>query len=115
MSNATTETCQSIRMIDRKTEYVIEALIPCSTCGSIEITMADGELKLFVRGKDNNDQVCVHTWSIKEGVHVEGITCEYKNDMLYIRMPKSDARHPREIQYTKKIDITPCGCGHDSK
>ena len=110
MSSCASETCQSLQMVDRKSEYVIEAHIPCGSCQTIRIALAGGEIKLSVLPKNANDWVPVHSWSIEEGVHIENMTSEYKNETLFIRLPKSDAHHGRPLQYTETIDITPtCG------
>lgn len=110
MSSCASETCQSLQMVDRKTEYVIEAHIPCGSCQMIRIFMGNGEIKLSVLPKECSDWVPVHSWSIEEGVHIENMTSEYKNETLFIRLPKADVQHGRPLQYTETIDITPlCG------
>lgn len=110
MSSCASETCQSLQMVDRKTEYVIEAHIPCGSCQQMRIELADNEIKLSIQPKGSNDFVPVHSWSVEEGVQIENMTSEYKNETLFIRLPKSDAHHGRPLQYTETIDITPlCG------
>lgn len=107
MSSCASETCQSLQMVDRKSEYVIEAHIPCSSCRMIQIALANGEIRLSVLPKDSNDLVPVHSWKVEEGVHIENMTSEYKNETLFIRLPKSETQHGRPLQYTEMIEITP--------
>ncbi|MDO4585771.1 MAG: Hsp20/alpha crystallin family protein [Planctomycetia bacterium] len=111
MSSATSELCQSLQMIDRKTEYVIEAHIPCANCQSMQLVLADGKLSLSVQPKESQDFVPIHSWEIEEGVHIENMTAEYKSETLFIRLPKADVKHGRPLQYTETIDITPVACG----
>lgn len=107
MTCCATEMCQSLQMIDRKSEYVIEAKIPCDSCQSMQIGLADNKICLSVLPTDASDWVPVHSWSVEAGVHIENMTSEYKDGTLFIRLPKSDAHHGRPLQYTETIEITP--------
>ena len=104
--SATADLCQSLQMVDRKTEYVLEAQIPCSTCRSIQIDLGKGMLNLGIFPKDGGSLVPIHSWDIESGVHVENMTVEYKNGTLFLRLPKS-TESPRPLQYTEAIELTP--------
>ena len=110
MSTATVELCQSLQMMDRKTDYVLEAVSPCSSCKYIQIGLCSEELKLGVFPKDGDSVVPIHSWKIENDIHIEGMTAEYKNGTLFIRLPKSETQHPRPLQYCETIEITPLAC-----
>ena len=107
MSSTTSKLCQSLQMVDHKTEYLIEAGIPSTCRKNIQINIANDMIQLSVMPKDGSEYEPIQQWEIEEGVHIEGMTTEYKNETLFIRLPKTDAQHSRPIQYTESIEITP--------
>ncbi|MDO5567030.1 MAG: Hsp20/alpha crystallin family protein [Planctomycetia bacterium] len=93
------------KLLDLKTRYDIE--IPAaSEFDSFCISVNSGTLQ--VSGNDKGGQSTVlGTWDIKEGVHTEAMTTEFRDGVLYIRLPKGDEVRPRELQYSEKICVTP--------
>ncbi|MDO5553572.1 MAG: Hsp20/alpha crystallin family protein [Planctomycetia bacterium] len=104
---ASTDLCQSLQMVDRKTEYVLEANIPCDKCQNIQLDLSNGQLNLGVLPRDASHVVPLHSWAIEGGVHVEGMTAEYKNGTLFVRLPKSETQSDRPLQYSETLEITP--------
>lgn len=107
MSSATADLCQSLEMVDRKTEYVLEAKIPCGTCQNIQLDLSNGQLNLGVLPKNGSHVVPLHSWAIEDGVHIEGMTAEYKDGTFFVRLPKSEAKRPRPLGYSETLEFTP--------
>ncbi len=107
MSSSASEKCPSLQMVDRATEYVIEAQIASVTNQTIRISVETGEVKLSILPRDSMEWIDVHRWTIENGVCLEGMTTEYKNETLYIRFPKTDAEHRHPLSYRKTVDISP--------
>lgn len=100
-----TVSCESdCKLLDLKTRFDIE--VPASGASSFAISIDNGTLQ--VAGVDKNgNETALGTWDISEGVHAEAMTTEYRDGVLYLRLPKGDDVRPRELQYSEKIEITP--------
>jgi len=97
--------CESdCKMLDLKTRYDIE--IPWAGGSSFTIAVNNGTLEVCSAEKDGSSKP-MGTWNIEEGVHTEAMTAEFRDGVLYIRLPKGDEVRPRELQYSEKIEITP--------
>ena len=100
-----TVSCEAdCKMLDLKTRYEIE--IPASECDAFNLSIGNGTLQVASVGKNGTEDV-VGTWDIREGVHTEAMTTEFRDGVLYIRLPKGDEVRPRELQYSEKIHIKP--------
>lgn len=101
-----TVSCESdCKMLDLKTRYDIE--IPAaSENDSFCINIDNGTLQVVAKNSSGKDTV-LGTWDIQEGVHTEAMTTEFRDGMLYIRLPKGDDVRPRELQYNESICIKP--------
>lgn len=100
-----TVSCEAdCKLLDLKTRYDIE--IPASECDAFTISVNNGTLQVATVGKNGSENV-VGTWDIQEGVHTEAMTTEFRDGVLYIRLPKGDDIRPRELQYSEKIRIQP--------
>lgn len=100
-----TMSCEAdCKLLDLKTRYEIE--VPASECGAFAISVNNGTLQVATVAKDGTENV-VGSWDIREGVHAEAMTTEFRDGVLYLRLPKGDEVRPRELQYTEKIRIQP--------
>ncbi|MDO4585775.1 MAG: Hsp20/alpha crystallin family protein [Planctomycetia bacterium] len=93
------------KLMDLKTRYDIE--IPAvEENDSFVVSINNGILKVNAV-EENGTEVTLGTWDIREGVHTEAMTTEYRDGILYLRLPKGDEVRPRELQYSEKITIKP--------
>ncbi len=93
------------KLLDLKTRYDLE--IPATSAeDSFCIKIDNGTLQVMAKNANGKD-VVLGTWDIQEGVHTEGMTTEFRDGVLYIRLPKGDDVRPRELQYAESICITP--------
>ena len=101
-----TVSCENdCKLLDLKTRYDIE--IPAvSENDSFCISINNGTLQVAANDK-SGASVVLGTWDINEGVHTEAMTTEFRDGVLYIRLPKGDDVRPRELQYSEKICIHP--------
>lgn len=100
-----TVSCEAdCKMLDLKTRYDIE--IPASESDTFTISINNGTLQVASLSKNGTEDV-LGTWDIREGVHTEAMTTEFRDGVLYIRFPKGDDVRPREMQYSEKIQIKP--------
>ncbi|MDO5554503.1 MAG: Hsp20/alpha crystallin family protein [Planctomycetia bacterium] len=101
-----TVSCEAdCKLLDLKTRFDIEIPAP-SAQDSFCINIDNGTLEVSARDADGNTTP-LGTWDIHEGVHTEAMTTEFRDGMLYIRLPKGDDVRPRELQYSEKICIKP--------